>query len=133
MPHKKNRESCARCGADLENDDGYRVCKECAERARVWGNSTVYLLIDNTDLFNRGGHFTESEFMPTLRNGYWPEGMVVEKWKRRQYVGTYEVRGLKIVSIDRDPQGDGMFLVPTEDGSISMLKNPFATTKNQHV
>ena len=85
----------------------------------------MYLLLENTGEFNRGGHFYGQSFKMGLKDEVWPTGMIVEKWSASYYQCTYIVEGKTLVKIDRAPVGDGVYLILTEDGEPAPLLEPF--------
>jgi hypothetical protein len=115
---------CIRCGVDLPLVSTSNVCASCQSKGRAWG-SGVYLVVANQGDFTRLGHFTGGDFKCTLEVASFPSGMQVEHWDRRRYMGTYEVDGTHLVKIDAEPQGDGVYLIPTDDGEPAALGTPF--------
>lgn len=115
---------CVRCGDDLPLVSTSNVCAACKAKSRAWG-SGVYLVVANQGDFTRLGHFTGGDFKSTLDAACFPSGMRVEHWDKRQYKGTYEVDGTQLVKVEADPQGDGVYLIPTADGRAAALETPF--------
>ena len=93
-----------------EGDKSSILCNGCMKKLG-WVQGYVYLAIDKTYPFARGGHFSTKEFGETLMHGYWPDGMVVELWSRKHYICTYEVRGKELLPRRTDKiVGDGIYL-----------------------
>lgn len=120
---------CQYCGADLEEKTSQVACHECTIKVRKWQKGSVYICVhDPTD--GRpwlDGHlkWSEMHYMPNgtgeidgmLPMGYCPEGMELELWKDREFVGLFEVVGpqlepqhlIEITPDEYQPVGDRRF------------------------
>ena len=117
---------CERCGAFLDDASEWRLGL-CLEFARVYSScrkGVVFLVVEDPSDQYRGGHFQRANFIMTLEMGYWPTGMVVEKWKDAKPVGRYIVMGEQVLEFEEqapEPQtlypiggeckGDGLMLL----------------------
>ncbi len=98
---------CQYCGADLEEKTTKTTCKGCTRKVRKWQKGSMYICThDPTDgrpwidghlkweemhWMTTGGNGQRSDGMLPL--GYCPEGMELELWKDREFVGLFEVVG----------------------------------------
>lgn len=99
--------TCSRCGQDLDygREKSKRICDDCNRKAQAW-QAGVYIVVECDDRVWLGGHHVGRDFQETLDWGYWPEGMVVEWWKFKQFVGAYRVVGETNMSeSEARPQG----------------------------
>ena len=121
---------CKMCGDWMDaSDKSTSMCNGCINKLG-WVQGRVYLTVDKTYPFARGGHFSTMEFNETLKNGYWPEGMVVELWSRKNYVCTYEVRGVELVPRRTDKiVGDGVYL----KAPAQMANSDFASRSERFI
>jgi hypothetical protein len=89
-----------------------RFCKDCVEKAQRMLHGMVFLVVEPADDIKKGTHFKKDDFLSTLRLGFWPEGLVVEKWNRGTCSGVFMVQGIKLQKLDQGPVGDDVWLTP---------------------
>lgn len=118
--------TCKRCGAELDADNvtiAKRICDPCKAKGYKWSKG-VYLCVACDDRVYVGGHYVADDFTHSLEWGYWPEGMIVEHWYTKQFVGAYRVTGEQNNMIEEKqpqelelldeyiPKGDRIYLKP---------------------